>query len=248
MTSSEKANKVVKILELVDGNVRHTFKLRSYFCRAAYKDDVKKRFNQSKAASGYNQIVDSLYFELIMTLVRLFDNLQEERNAHNTASIPELMSLLSETEVVAELQLRSEQRKTPTGDLELDLKSSDLDFLKKLKVDAVQAACKETSQISSSFQNYEKLKGSHLLSRLRTVRNELFAHTAIERNRNNPARYGDAEELLEKTAKFVACLNSSVRSLHDDYQGEIETWKDHAKYFWENIVGESAAKPTSQST
>ena len=248
MTPIEKADKVVKILELVDGNVRHAFKLRSYFCRAAYNDDVKKRFDQSTAASGYNQIVDSLYFELIVTLVRLFDNLQEEKSAHNTASIPELMSLLSETEVVAELQLRSEQRKTPTGDLEIDLKSSDLDFLKKLKTDAIQAACKETSQIFSLFQNYGKLKGSHLLSRLRTVRNELFAHTAIERNRNNPARYGDAEELLEKTAQFVASLNSSVRSLHDDYQGEIKTWQEHAKYFWENIVGESTEKPTSQST
>jgi len=244
MTPIEKADKVVKILELVDGNVRHAFKLRSYFCRAAYNDDVKKRFDQSKAASGYNQIVDSLYFELIMTLVRLFDNLQEEKSAHNTASIPELMSLLSETEVVAQLQLRSEQRKTPTGDLEMDLKSSDLDFLKKLKADAIQVACKETSQIFSLLQNYEKLKGSHLLSRLRTVRNELFAHTAIERNRNNPTRYGDAEELLEKTAQFVASLNSSVKSLHDDYQGEINTWQEHAKYFWENIVGENTEKPS----
>lgn len=248
MTPIEKADKVVKILELVDGNVRHAFKLRSYFCRAAYNDDVKKRFNQSKAASGYNQIVDSLYFEFIMTLVRLFDNLKEGRSAHNTASIPELMSLLLEAEVIAELQLRSEQRKTPTGDLEMDLKYSDLDFLKKLKADAIQAARKETSQISSLFQNYEKLKGSHLLNRLRTVRNELFAHTAIERNRNNPARYGDAEELLEKTAQFVDRLNSSVKSLHDDYQGEIKTWQEHAKYFWENIVGESTEKPTSQST
>ena len=246
MTPIEKTDKVVNILELVDGNVRHAFKLRSYFCRAAYKDDVKNRFDQSKTASGYNQIVDSLYFELIMTLVRLFDNLQEEKSAHNTASIPELMSLLSETEVVA--QLRSEQRKTPTGDLEMDLKSSNLDFLKNLKTDAIQAACKEKSQIFSLLQNYEKLKGSHFLSRLRTVRNELFAHTAIERNRNNPARYGDAEELLEKTAQFVASLNSSVRSLHDDYQGEIKTWQEHAKYFWENIVGESTEKPTSQST
>jgi len=60
VTPIEKADKVVKILELVDGNVRHAFKLRSYFCRAAYNDDVKERFDQSKAASGYKQIIDSL--------------------------------------------------------------------------------------------------------------------------------------------------------------------------------------------
>ena len=59
MAQIDKADKVVKILKLVDGNVRHAFKLWSYFRRAAYSDDVKKRFDQSKAASGYNQIVDS---------------------------------------------------------------------------------------------------------------------------------------------------------------------------------------------
>ncbi|MDD2319643.1 MAG: hypothetical protein PHO83_06310 [Geobacteraceae bacterium] len=242
MTPIEKADKVLTILELVDGNVRHAYKLCSYFCRAAYKNDVKNSFDQSKAAPGYNQVVESLYFELIMTLVRLFDNLQEEKCSKNTASIPELMSLLSEPEVVAELQLRSEQRKTPTGNLEKELKSSDLGFLEKLKVKAKQSACIETFQFKKLFQDFEKLKESHFLSRLRTVRNELFAHTAIERNRNNPARYGDAEKLLEMTAQLVANLNSAIRSLHDDYKGAIKTWQEHANYFWEKIDGVNAVQ------
>lgn len=245
MTPTEKADKVVKILGLVGGNVRHAFKLQAYFCRAAYKDDVKKHFDQSKAASGYNQILDSLYFELIMTLVRLFDNLKEEKGAHNTASIPGLMSLLSETEVVAELQVRSEQRKNSTGDL-------DTDFLKKLEADAVQSASKdaskETSLIFALFRDFEKLKGSHLLSRLRTIRNELLAHTAIKRNRNNPAHYGDTEKLLKKTAQFVVSLNSSVKSLHDDYKGEIEIWQEHADYFWKKVIEGNGEKPTNHST
>ncbi len=235
MTPIEKADKAVEILKLVDGNVRHAFKLQSYFCCAAYNDEVKKRFDQNEAAPGYNQILDSLYFELIMTLVRLFDNIHEKKSDQNTASIPKLMSLLSETEVVAMLQLRSVQRKVLTGDLKLELKSFDLDFLKRLDAEAIQSAYNETSQIFGLFQNYEKLKGSHLLGRLRTVRNELFAHTAIERNRNNPARYGDAEKFLEKTAIFVASLNSSVKSLHNDYKDEIEKWQEHAKYFWKAL-------------
>ena len=113
MTPSEKVDKADTILELIDGNVRHALKLQAYFCRAAYHDDIKARFDQSKAAPGYNQIIDSLYFELIMTLVRLYDDLPDNKHAQNTASLPELIGLLSQTKVVAEVQARSEQRKPP---------------------------------------------------------------------------------------------------------------------------------------
>lgn len=247
MTSAEKADKVVKILKLIDEDVRHAFRLQSYFCRAAYNNDVKKYFNQSKAAPGYNQICNSLYFEFIMTLTRLFDNFKRKKNTHNTASLPELMSLLSETEVVDELQRRSEQRKTPSEDLEKNLEFSDADWLKELKDGAKQSACNERSLISGLLQDFEKLKGNHLLGRLRIIRNELLAHTAIERNKNNSARYGDPERFLQKTAQFVASLNSAVESLHNDYKEHIKTWQEHADYFWEYIVGNNIEKPTSQS-
>jgi len=243
MTPSDKVDKAIKILELIDGNVRHALKLQAYFCRAAYNDDIKVRFDQSKAAPGYNQIVDSLYFELIMTLVRLYDDLPDAKHSENTASLPELMKLLSQTQVVAELQARSEQRKTPKGQLEKELQTRDSSFLEKLNRDATLSAQVETSEIFSLVSEFEKLKGSHLLARLRFIRNELFAHTAIEQNRNNPARYGDAETLLEKTLQFVSRLNSAVRNLHCTYQEHIQTWQEHADFFWQWTIGKEIEKP-----
>lgn len=248
MTPTEKVDKAIKILELIDGNVRHALRLQAYFCFGAYNNDIKERFDQSKAAPGYNQILDCLYFELIMTLVRLYDDLPDAKHSENTASLPELMGLLSQTEVVAELQTRSEQRKTPNGQLEKELQTKDSDFLKKLKRDATLSAQADTSELFSLLGEFDKLKGSHLLARLRSIRNELFAHTAIERNQNNPARYGDAEALLERTVQFVSRLNSAIRSLHCTYQVHIQTWQEHADFFWRSIRGKEIEKPTIESS
>lgn len=236
MTAQEKADKACRILELIDSNVRHALKIQAYFCRAAYNDDVGKYFDQSKAATGYNLIVDSLYFELILTIVRAYDDLKEEKHSENTASLPELNKLLSQSSVIAELQTRSEQRKAPKGLLEKDLGRPDPDFLDKLKTNAKLAAQSETSEIFALVKEFEQLKGSHLLGRLRSIRHELLAHIAIERNQNNAARYGDAEELLEKTTRFVSRLNSAIRNLHWDYQSHIDTWQEHAEFFWQKVL------------
>jgi hypothetical protein len=241
MTAQEKADKACRILELIDINVRHALKIQAYFSRSAYHNDVGKYFDQSKAAPGYNQVVDSLYFELILTIVRAYDDLNEDKHSENTASLPELMKLLSQSAVIAELQTRSERRKAPSGTLEKDLLTSDREFLDKLRANAKHSAQSEISEIASLIKEFEQLKGNHHLGRLRSIRNELLAHTAIERNRNNAARYGDAEELLEKTARFVSKLNSAIINLHWNYQSHINTWQEHAEFFWQRVLGKENA-------
>lgn len=242
MTAQEKADKACKILELIDRNIRHALKIQAYFCRAAYEADVRTYFNQTKAAPGFNQIVDSLYFELILTIVRSYDDIKDDKYSDNTASLPELIKLLSQSSVIAELQTRSEQRKAPKGPLENELLASDRDFLEKLKKDATHASQAETSEIFVLVKEFEQLKGNHLLGRLRSIRHELLAHIAIERNRNNAARYGDAEDLLEKTYRFVSRLNSAIINLHWDYQSHIKTWQEHADIFWSKVIGKENGK------
>lgn len=231
MTPDGKAEKAIRIMEMVDANVRHALKIREYFCRAAYCDDVKRYFDQTKGAPGYNQIVDSLYFELIITLLRLFDELPEQKQADNTASLPILMSLLRQTDVIAVLQERSRQSKTPKKDLEEDLNNNRC-YLDKLRADAISEAQQETTNIFSLISEFQKIKGSHRLSRLRAVRNELFAHTALQRNQNNSAQYGDAENLLDQTASFTCRMNAAIRRLHSDYSEHRQKWFEHADAFW----------------
>ena len=242
MTAPEKADKACRILELIDSNILHAMKIKAYFCRSAYNDDVRNYFDQSKAAPGYTQIVNSLYFELILTIVRSYDDLNDDKHSENTASLPELMKLLSQSAVIAELQTRSEQRKAPPRELLI----SDREFFDQLSAEAKAAAQAEAAETIALVNEFAQLKGNHYLGRLRSIRHELFAHTAIERNQNNAARYGDAEKILEKTVRFVSRLNSAVRSRHWDYQSHIDTWQEYAGYFWQKVLAKE--KPNGQRT
>lgn len=53
MMPTQALDKAVRILDLIDLNVKHALKLQAYFCRAAYKDDIGAWFDNSKAAPGY---------------------------------------------------------------------------------------------------------------------------------------------------------------------------------------------------
>jgi hypothetical protein len=122
-----------------------------------------------------------------------------------------------------------------------------LDFLIKLRTDAIFSAQSETTEAFSLLAEFQKLKGSHLLARLRLVRNELFAHTAIERNQNNPTRYGDAEEFLDQTTAFTRRLNAAIRRLHCEYSDHEKTWTEHADEFWRMAIRTEREEPTTES-
>ena len=239
MPHSKDLEKATKILEIIDINLRHALKLKEYFSRAAYQDDVRAHFDNSKAAPGYSQVLDSIYFELIMTIVRMYDDLSDDKHGKNTASLPRLVQILSQADVLADLQARSIEGQTPRGKLEKQLQRQDKDFLERLRKKAIESAQADLTTLSRLLKDFEKIKGCHQLARLRSVRHQLFAHTAIVRNPNNPARYGDAEALLEKTKALVSGLNSVVKRLHCSYTDHIDIWQDHADHFWKRASGQN---------
>jgi hypothetical protein len=125
--------------------------------------------------------------------------------------------------------------------------SRDPDFLEKLRAKAIAGAQQETTEIFCLLAEFQDLKGSHLLGRLRSVRNEFFAHTAIDRNQNNSSRYGDAEELLDTTAAYTRRLNAAVRRLHCDYSEHEKMWTEHADAFWRKTIHTERKEPTTES-
>lgn len=162
----------------------------------------------------------------------MFDDQPDGKHGKNTASLPMLTSILSRADVLAELQARTRTARAPNGQLLSQLKAQDPSFLQKLQDDAVKSSREDTSIIFDLLQQSQKLQGSHLVARLRSIRHELFAHTAIERSQNNKARYGDAEELLTKTKTLVSGFNARVRRIDNDYSGVVSTWEEHADLFW----------------
>lgn len=236
MTPPEKADLVISAVKTVDRNVRHAIKLSAYFHRGAYScKDVRDCFNNTAAAPGINVVLDSMYFELILTVARLFDNPHSDKDRNNTASIPVLMSLLSESDVLSELQQRSVDRKTLklSADQDDDMKSFD-DFQAAVTNDTNVAAQNEVCEMRTMVSEWAALKGDHLIQRIRNVRSEFLAHSAVSSSKNNKAAYGDAERLLWKIVPFVCRLQAAVRSVHapDTYRRDAERWKEYANSFW----------------
>ncbi|MBU4524407.1 MAG: hypothetical protein KUA37_06635 [Desulfomicrobium sp.] len=249
MVGTQAADRANRIAVLIDRNVRQAVKLRAYFCRGAYSGhDVRTRFDQSKAAPGFNTILDSLYFEFVLTMARLYDNPDDQRMAEKTASIPVLFALLSAPETRAELQRRSVERKTPKDLRDQHGQPAPKEFVAELQKDAVRAAEAETNEIEALNTEYGTLKGSHLICRIRKARNEFLAHTALDPSRNNLADYGNAEELLGKTIPLVTRLQLAVRSCHTSLASESTIWEEHADIFWRALCCGTNMEPTTCRT
>jgi hypothetical protein len=93
--------------------------------------------------------------------------------------------------------------------------------------------------IHSARTEFQNLKGSHLIGRLKTVRHNMLAHTSINFKRNQVARYGDAEKLLEKTLPMINDLNSAILGKVHPYDKIRKYWKGYAVEFWQIILNKN---------
>jgi hypothetical protein len=76
---------------------------------------------------------------------------------------------------------------------------------------------KVESEIQSARKEFKSLDGSHLLGRLGTVRNNMFAHTSPNVDRNQVATYGHAENLLKRILPMLNSLNSAIGGKAEPY-------------------------------
>lgn len=83
---------------------------------------------------------------------------------------------------------------------------------------------------------FQSINGSHLIGRLKTVRHNMLAHTSINFNRNQIAKYGDAEKLLERTLPMLNKLNSAIRDKAEPYDNIRNYWKGYAIEFWQTML------------
>ncbi len=90
--------------------------------------------------------------------------------------------------------------------------------------------------IQSARNDFKELNGSHFVSRLKTVRHSMLAHTSINFNRTQIARYGDAEELLKRTLLLLNKLNSAIRDKAEPYDNIRNYWNKYAIEFWQATV------------
>jgi hypothetical protein len=230
-------DRLEQVIKLLDTNVRHAIRIASYFERAAYVNaDVKAYFDQSLAANGYNQVMDSLYFELILTMARLYDNPREISKAKKTASIPVAGSILALQNVQETLKERLLERHDMSSTVDAD--ASDILRLNDSVREKINHRLLDVPRILNDCQ---KIGSGHLVQRIRKARNDLLAHTSISPASNNKLAYGDAEKLLKFTKVIVERLQSVVCSYHISYQHECDEAIKLASIFWERVLTGNAS-------
>lgn len=94
---------------------------------------------------------------------------------------------------------------------------------------------KVKGKIQSALKEYKSLNGSHLVGRLKTVRNKMFAHTSMNFDRNKLAEYEYAEKLLGRTLPMLNELNSALRDEVKSFDRIRNYWKSYAIEFWQAL-------------
>ena len=226
------------ILQILDVQIRHAYEVKAYFCRAAYESDVREYFDQTPAAPGYSQIMISLYYDLIMTVVRVFDKLPNKMHADNTASLPELISLLKDSSTVESLKERERLARTLPSEQITALENTEPGFYFRHEREVQESVNHMEVEVSELINDFKGINGSHHLRGLQNTRNQLLAHTAININNREVSRFGDAESLLDLTAKYIMSLNATIRRLHDNYEQHVGNCNTTANDYWLKVINE----------
>lgn len=225
-------DRLEQIVQFLDRNIRQAIHLAAYFERAAYdRADIKIYFDQSRAAPGYNQVLDAIYFELVVTMARLYDDPHADDKSSKTASIPVAMSILEDPTTLPELRSRLLTRHDPS-----EIRGADQSTILQLKQSTESDIDGRLKTIAPILDAYMRLKGNCLLQRIKTARNEFMAHTTLNPTMNNKLAYGNAEQLLAKTIPIVAALQSLVLSYHISYEHDRNESAEEAEIFWTKVI------------
>jgi len=188
----------VRLLWL-NANARHAIELKETFTFPAYNPALRKIIKGGNLVRCYKVYLDAIYFEFIMTLMRMYDTYKSD----DTVCFDKLFCYLS-AEFIQEIENKTQRR---------------------IK-----------SKIHSAQKEYTNLKDSHLIARLKTVRNKMFAHTSANFDKRQVARYGYAEQLLEKTLPMLNNLNSAILGNVEPFDSISKYWKGYAKEFWKILL------------
>lgn len=182
---------------------------RAIHAKGAYDQDVTAKYNNTNEAWGYNVLMTSVFFELVMILMRLWDDRKD------VLSLPRAKSIVTD-DSFTKWFIEQERERSKT-------------FSPNLREEIIRA------YLEKFHCAYDAAKGHHSKSRLRDLRNQLFAHNADQKV-GQTAKYGYADELIEMTIPVAETINIVARS-HEFHGKEfVEEWSKRADDFWTTSI------------
>jgi hypothetical protein len=78
MTLEKSIKKIEQCLFGLNPNAKHAIALKETFTFPAYNDELRESINGTNDVRVYKICLESLYFEFIMTLMRMYDSYEKE--------------------------------------------------------------------------------------------------------------------------------------------------------------------------
>lgn len=205
MSFEKKAVLLARTAQQIEHDILRGIAVQGLHTRGAYNPDVAGRYNNTWEAWGYDVVIQAVFIELVIILMRLWDGRDD------VLSIPRAKEILDDAEFLDWfIQHERNNPVTYTPDEREELIRRDLDKFNKA---------------------YDDAKGHHTEGGLRGIRNETLAHNAEEPSAQK-AKYGYADDLLEKTIPIAEAINIIARSHGFHGKDFIEAWATRADHFW----------------
>ncbi|NYH26249.1 AbiU2 domain-containing protein [Paraburkholderia bryophila] len=189
----------------------------------AYDEDLHKRMGLSYAAHAFFVVRSALRREMLLALMRLWDNDRKGR----AIGMESIAKTLSDQQVFTALVV---SRAEGTG-----LSSG---FVVDRMRETLDAKSKKAVELISKYAPGGKHRG--VLEKLRTLRNEYLAHkqTTPTNATGADASDNEIETFYQDNLEIVQLLLSSVLGRYFDLAEAADVYRHHSKYFWAAARGE----------
>lgn len=221
--------KVQSILKKLNGNVLNAIALNELHSSSAFEARVSDRFDNTIEAYAFNQITWSLFFELVMTLMRIYDP-----GKSDAASLHALFKLLNRSGILEKIseEIKREESERVFHSIwpahpEIDVRPQRQKIIEGRIIARLKA-------IDEAKAAYKLIQSNEYEKRLRGYRDKAFAHSATQYEPMLKAQFGDADELLALTKPVIEKLTLALRNESQNYSGFKRVWRGRAETFWQN--------------
>jgi len=193
---------------------------------AVYDDNLRKRMGVSYATNAFHVVRTALRREMLLALMRLWDNDRRSVGMHVIADAlrnPDIISALAKQRAASykDTYVEGEMRKELLG-----------------QRDKIIALVKKYfTEVGTSFENG---KARVVLKKLKALRNKRLAHRDIRALAATGAVPVDAEieSFYQDMSRLISLLLHLVKGHGYDPQETAEVYGFHAKFFWTGVRGE----------
>jgi AbiU2 len=213
-----------------------------------YTDAISKQVGRSYAAHAYISLQRSMFEHEFIRLCAMWDVARHEREARDRDSIPAVLHLIDDENVIR--QLVAETRSAHLNQGVRNLNAAEDEETQKL-IDAAIArhrakfaeeqACKAQKWLADAIELGRQTSQGKILKSARHFRDHVIAHVLsheLEKARapERLAKYGDEKTLFEITLKVVGWLHLGVSGASFAWDMARQNEKRYAEAFWHGVT------------